>query len=275
MGNSIYMYLKQEDYDELISLMSANHGTMISTKGKVLMKPRFDSIDDHIFYVCSSASLQTGIGFDQICFWKHIRVTQQSLLGGMLQPMCLSLESGHQNALVDDEMNLLYNTIKKYIKKHYVISTDKMNYMGPCAFSDWEKRLFNTPLLFLNERSIFNLSQKEFELFLEWAEARFKVIDYTTRSYIQGKRIYEHELYCITNSMANIIKRFTRIKTIRIDTDSKCIFVRRELAGKKRTFVYIDKRIINEQDYNITRIYDMVVSFLANFSQISLQSCDA
>ena len=264
MSHSIHLYLQRNDFDEIISMISSARCTIISNKGEVLKEPKFDSIKDQVFNIFSSETVQENrFSFCQTDNYDHITVTQQRVLGGMLQPMSIILVSHQHDDAKKNEVISLYNGIKKYIKKNYVISSDKMIYMGPQAYSDWENRHFNTAYLFLQEKSVFYLSQNEFDLFLKWVDSIFVLFEYTTRLYIHCKRVFEFEEYCVTDNMSNIIKHTTRINTIRIDSDSKCVYVRRELTGRKRTLVYMDKRIIDEQDQEIIKIFDMIVNYIA------------
>jgi len=264
MSHSIYVYLQRNDYDEIISLISTVPSIIISNNGKVLKEPRFDSIENQELNIYSrNIGQDNSIDLNQVSNYDHIAVTQQRVLGGMLQPMSVTLVSRQQDDSKKNEVISLFNSIKKHIKKNYVISSDKMVYMGPQAYLDWENRHFKTAYLFLEEKRTFYLSQNEFDLFLKWVDSKFVLFDYTTRLYIQGKRVFEFEEYCITDNMSSIIMHTTRINTIRIDSDSKCVYVRRELKGKKRTFVYIDKRIINEQNQEIIKIFDMIVNYIS------------
>ncbi len=264
MSHSIHLYLQRNDFDEIISMISSARCTIISNKGEVLKEPKFDSIKDQVFNIFSSETVQENrFSFCQTDNYDHITVTQQRVLGGMLQPMSIILVSHQHDDAKKNEVISLYNGIKKHIKKNYVISSDKMIYMGPQAYSDWENRHFNTAYLFLLEKSVFYLSQNEFDLFLKWVDSNFVLFEYTTRLYIHCKRVFEFEEYCVTDNMSNIIKHTTRINTIRIDSDSKCVYVRRELTGRKRTLVYMDKRIIDEQNQEIIKIFDMIVNYIA------------
>jgi hypothetical protein len=245
-------------------MISSARCTVISNKGEVLKEPKFDSIKDQVFNIFSSETVQENrFSFCQTDNYDHITVTQQRVLGGMLQPMSIILVSHQHDDAKKNEVISLYNGIKKHIKKNYVISSDKMIYMGPQAYLDWENRHFKTAYLFLQEKRAFYLSQNEFDLFLKWVDSHFVLFDYTTRLYIQGKRVFEFEEYCIADNMSSIIMHTTRINTIRIDSDSKCVYVRRELKGEKRTLVYIDKRIINEQNQEIIKIFDMIINYIS------------
>lgn len=264
MSHSVYVYLQQNDFAEIISLISSMHGIMISKKGEVI-KPQFETIEDQVFSVFSNDTVSdNGFEFRQAEKYDHITVTQQQVLGGMLQPMNLTLITHQRNNDKSDEIVLLYNSIKKYIKKNYVISSDKMIFMGPQAYSEWTKRQFNTAFLFLLEKKVFYLSQTEFDLFLKWADSKSTVVDYTNRLYIRGRRAFDFEEYCITDNMSNILIRPTRINTMRVDSDSRCIYVSHELKGKKRTIVYIDKRIIDEQNEDILKLYDMIANYFTS-----------
>ena len=268
MNHSVYVYLQRNDFDEIINLISSVHYIIISYKGEVLKEPQFDSIENQEFNIYSrNIGQDNSSDFNQESYYDHIAVTQQRVIGGMLQPMSVILVSRQQDDAKKNEVISLYNCIKKHIKKNYVISSDKMFYMGPQAYLEWEKRHFKTAYLFLEEKRTFYLSQNEFDLFLKWVDSKFVLFDYTTRLYIQGKRVFEYEEYCITDNMSGIIKHTTRINTIRIDSDSKCVYVSRELKGKKRTFVYIDKRILNEQNQAIIKIFDMIVNYIAKMDQ--------
>lgn len=264
---AVYMYLQEDDFDEIIRLISSKHCFMISNKGKMIEKPRFGFIDDQEFNVYSDGAFNDDASLRKVGFHDHISITQQKLLGGMLQPMSVFLILQQQDDANRNEIVSLYDSIKKHVKKKYVISSDKMIYMGPQAYSDWKKRQFNTAFLFLLEKKVFYLSQMEFDLFLKWADSNYILFDYTHRLFVQGRRAFDYEEYCIADKMSNIIVHSTRVKRLRVDSDSCCVYVSRELKGKKRTTVYVDKRIINEQNHEIIRIFDMVVKYLTNINQ--------
>ena len=141
------------DFDEIINLISSVHYIIISYKGEVLKEPQFDSIENQEFNIYSRNICQDNSSdFNQESYYDHIAVTQQRVVGGMLQPMSVILVSRQQDDAKKNEVISLYNCIKKHIKKNYVISSDKMFYMGPQAYLDWEKRHFKTAYLFLEEK---------------------------------------------------------------------------------------------------------------------------
>ena len=125
MSHSIHLYLQRNDFDEIISMISSARCTIISNKGEVLKEPKFDSIKDQVFNIFSSETVQENrFSFCQTDNYDHITVTQQRVLGGMLQPMSIILVSHQHDDAKKNEVISLYNGIKKHIKKNYVILFD-------------------------------------------------------------------------------------------------------------------------------------------------------
>jgi len=106
MNHSVYVYLRRNDFDEIINLISSVHYIIISNKGEVLKEPQFDSIENQEFNIYSRNIVQ-----DNSIDHNQVRQTKENVYHGYVV-VWVKLDNKTKSALIKAGLVTIRGEIK-------------------------------------------------------------------------------------------------------------------------------------------------------------------
>ncbi len=156
--------------------------------------------------------------------------------------------------------------IVKFIKKEYVLSTDKKYYIGKGIYDDWLHYKVDTQLMFSYQSIKMNSSIFDFCNFRKYIEA----CGYT----VKGNGLDVRHTYDESNVNEYIIfsdncslKTITIARKVFYTPNSQCVFLRLSRRGKIE-FV-IDSRLISGSCEEIIRLKNSILVFLSTLENVN------
>lgn len=153
-----------------------------------------------------------------------------------------------------------FRKIAKYIKKEYVISSDKQYYIGPGIYNDWLNYKVDCQLMFSYQSIKADKSIFDFDGFRKYMEAR----GYTVKGDgLDMRRTYDESNitgYVIFSDNC-LLDTITTARKIFYKPNSQCAFL--YLRHPKTAEFVIDVRLLSGSCEEIARLKDCILEFLA------------
>lgn len=157
----------------------------------------------------------------------------------------------------------VYRNIVKYIKKNYILSDDKMFYVGVNMYSDWMNYEVDCLSLFSYQKVTVDSTNFNFNHFRDYISNQ----GYTVKGNgLDIRRPLDESIadgYVIFSDECNVITRIAARKEY-YTCNSQCIFLRKK--RDKYTFI-IDKRLLSPPFAPIENLYNMINNFLESIKQ--------
>lgn len=248
MAKKLYVYLNDDDLSIILEMIySAKLSIYDKDKAKVFKVEAISSNVTTYF-----------IGYNSDC---GIRFSPNFYTLNQLQCASFYLED------VDNkELLTIFNKIKNYIHKSYMLSNDKSCYIGPNIYLDWLNKKYCFPIIF--ECDIFAVKNIE-SIFVYAKKCGYTIKVNNVRLRDANNIDLSAESFVIFQSDNQLVPTVIRKTMIRYEYDSECIFVFYNKKTNYYEFV-LDKRI-SLQSSNVTTLFNSIKDV---FGENSGQLCD-
>lgn len=153
-----------------------------------------------------------------------------------------------------------FRKIKKFIKEKYVLSTDRMYYIGSGIYDDWLHYKIDTQLMFSYQSIRMDNSIFDFSEFRKYIEA----CGYTVKGNgLDIRRTYDEsnvDGYVIFSDNC-LLNTITVARKIYYKPNSQCVFLNL-WHGKQIEFIF-DNRLLSGSCEEIVRLKNFILEFLS------------
>ncbi len=156
----------------------------------------------------------------------------------------------------------IYQTIIKYIKKHYLLSSDKMFYIGPGMYEDWLNYKVNFPSPFFYQKIVTPTSGFDFDHFRKYITGRGYILK---GDGLDIRRPLDESIavgYVIFSDECNLYARVAARKEY-YTCDSQCVFVRKNKKGY--TFI-TDNRLLSPPFMPVYNLCEQIKVYLSEMN---------
>ena len=237
MAKSIYVYLNDIDLSPILEMLS-NAGLSFYDKNKILTF-EIEAISSNITTYSIGYNSDCCIGFSP-CYYtlNHLQ--------------CASF---YLEDVKNAELITIFNLIKDYIRKAYMLTKDKSCYIGQNIYYDWLNKKYCFPIMFEYDAfSIENSIEAVFDYVRKHGyvikpnNVRLRDIDTVDLSV---------ESFVIFQNNKQLIPTIIRKTMIRYEYDSECIFVFYHKKMKCYEFV-LDRRISLQMSSNVEILFKSI-----------------
>ena len=156
----------------------------------------------------------------------------------------------------DGSRTSMFGDLKKYIRKNYIISTDKCYYMGPHMYQEWKNKVYCFPTLVRYSKFAV---EKEYikEVFKEIHELEFEIKPNKVRLRHMDSIDFTEEAYVICGNQSEIFRTIFNKNTVIYEFGSECIFIFYNIRKKRYEF-QLDYRIEEKKESRLVFLWERI-----------------
>lgn len=237
MAKRIYVYLNDTDLSLILEILS-NAGLKFYDKNKMLT----------VEMTAISSNITTYfIGYNSDCC---IVFSPSFYTLNQLQCASFYLED-----VENVELFTIFNLIKNYIRKAYMLTKDKSCYIGQNIYLDWLHKKYCFPIIF--EYDVFSV-ENSIESVFEYVQKKgYSIKPNNVRLRDIDNIDLSAESFVIFQNNKQLVSTIIRKTMIRYEYDSECIFVFYNKRKKCYDFV-LDRRVSLQRSSNIETLFKSI-----------------